>query len=124
MMNKIIIFVMCAGILLISGTDAFAQRRPKTKKSVAGKVQNVRISLTERGYQPETFRLKKGIPARVTFIRKTEDDCGKEVVLPAYNIKRRLPLNQPVTIRFTPRRSGSFNFICGMDMLRGTIIVR
>lgn len=115
---------MCAGILFISGTDVLAQRRSGIKKTVVKKVQNVRISLTERGYQPETFRLKKGIPARITFIRKTEDDCGKEVVIPAYNIKRDLPLNQPVTIRFTPRKAGSFSFICGMDMLRGKIIVQ
>lgn len=87
-------------------------------------MQNIRISVTERGYQPESFKLKKGIPARVTFIRKTEDDCGKEVVFPAYNIKRILPLNTPVTIRFTPRRSGSFSFVCGMDMLGGKFIVQ
>lgn len=122
--NKLIIFALCAGFLFISGTNALGQRGLKTRKSAAKKVQNVKISLTERGYEPETFRLKKGIPARVTFIRKTEDDCGKEVVIPAYNIRRELPLNQPVTIRFTPRKAGSFNFVCGMDMLRGKIIVR
>lgn len=124
MKNKIILFTVCAVILLISGTDTFAQRRSGSKKTVAQKVQNVRISLTERGYQPESFTLKKGIPARVTFIRKTEDDCGKEVVFPAYNIKRTLPLNTPVTIRFTPRKSGSFSFVCGMDMLSGKFIVQ
>lgn len=122
--NKLLIFVMCAGFLSVSVMDASAQRSPKNRRPVAKKVQNVKISLTERGYQPETFRLKKGIPARVTFIRTTEDDCGKEVVIPAYNIRRELPLNKPVTISFTPRKAGSFNFVCGMDMLRGNIIVR
>lgn len=116
--------MLCVIVLLISGTDTFAQRRSKTQKTIAQKVQNVRISLTERGYQPESFTLRKGIPARVTFIRKTEDDCGKEVVFPAYNIKRTLPLNTPVTIRFTPQRSGSFSFVCGMDMLSGKFIVQ
>lgn len=116
--------MLCVGFLLVSGTDAMAQRNSKKQKSAARKVQTVRISLTERGYQPETFRLKRGVPARIIFIRKTEDDCGKEVVFPAYNIKRKLPLNKPVTIRFTPRKAGSFSFICGMDMLRGNVIVQ
>lgn len=124
MINKIIIFAFCAGLLFLSGTDASAQRGTRKTKTAIKKVQSVRVSLTERGYQPETFKLKKGVPARVTFIRKTEDDCGKEIVIPAYKIKRELPLNRPVTVSFTPRRTGSFNFICGMDMLRGKIIVR
>jgi len=35
-----------------------------------------------------------------------------------------LPLNQPVTIALTPRRAGTFDFACGMDMLRGKLIVQ
>jgi len=87
------------------------------------KVQRVTINLTRRGYEPQSFRLRKGIQAYVTFIRRTNDDCGEVVVIPAYGVRRTLPLNQPTTVRFTPRQSGTFNFACGMDMLRGTIVV-
>jgi plastocyanin domain-containing protein len=59
----------------------------------------------------------------VTFVRKTEDSCGQVIVIPAYGVHRDLPLNQPVTVTFTPRKSGTFNFTCGMNMLRGKIIV-
>jgi len=124
MKNKIFVFAVIAGIFLFAGTETFAQRKASNQKIVTKKVQSVRISLTERGYQPETFRLKKGVPARVTFIRKTEDECGREIVIPAYNIRRELPLNQPVTVSFTPKKAGSFNFMCGMDMLRGKLIVQ
>ena len=124
MINKLIIFALCAGIVFITGTEALAQRRTRSQKTAIKRVQTVRISLTERGYQPATFRLKKGVPARVTFIRKTADECGREIVIPAYNIRRELPLNQPVTVSFTPKRAGSFSFACGMDMLRGKVIVQ
>lgn len=122
MRYKTIMIAVIAVIFAISGAaDANAQRTGKTQKQ---KIQNVTINLTERGYRPTSFRLKKNIPARVTFIRKTEDECGREVVFPAYNIRRTLPLNQAVTIRFTPRKAGTFSFACGMDMLHGKFIVQ
>ena len=121
---KIIIIAVFAFIFAISGLDASAQRPSKTQKRATKTVQSVRINVTESGYQPTSFRLKKGVPARVTFIRKTESECRKEVVIPAYNIRRELPLNQPVTISFTPKKAGSFGFACGMNMMRGTLIVR
>ena len=37
---------------------------------------------------------------------------------------RALPLNQPVTIDFTPRAAGELTFVCGMNMLRGAVVVR
>lgn len=124
MINNIIVFALCVGIIFISGTSVFAQSKVKNRKQVIKKALNIRISVTERGYQPTSFRLKKGIPARITFIRKTEDECGKEIVIPAYNIRRKLPLNTPVTVNFTPRKAGSFSFVCGMNMMRGKVIVQ
>ena len=38
-------------------------------------------------------------------------------------IRRELPLNQPVDIEFTPSKTGNVDFVCGMNMLRGTIVV-
>jgi plastocyanin domain-containing protein len=103
----------------LSCSTAFAQAGKKPRKD-----QRVTINLTGRGYEPSSFRLEKGVRARLIFIRKTEYECGREVVFPAYNIRRELPLNTPVTIRFTPRKTGTFSFTCGMNMLHGKLIVR
>jgi plastocyanin domain-containing protein len=74
-------------------------------------------------YRPSSLKLKKGIPARLTFIRTSDETCGQQIVLPAYGITRDLPLNQPVAVTFTPKRTGTFSFTCGMRMMRGKIIV-
>jgi plastocyanin domain-containing protein len=111
-------------MLAVTASNASAQNRQKIKTQSFGKTQSVRVELTEAGYQPENFKLKKNVPAHVTFIRKTKDECGGEIVIPAYNIRRTLPLNQPVTISFTPKKAGTFGFACGMDMLRGKLIVQ
>jgi plastocyanin domain-containing protein len=86
--------------------------------------QSMTVTLSDRGYQPESFSLRRGVPARIIFVRKVEASCGSEIVLEEYGIKRELPLNQPVVVEFTPSKTGEFKFACGMDMLRGKILVK
>ena len=68
--------------------------------------------------------MRAGTPARLTFIRTTDKTCGTEVVFPSLNIKRTLPLNEPVVIEFTSPKSGEVAFVCGMNMFRGTVVVQ
>ena len=124
MKNKTIMLAFCLVLLAIFSSFAVAQRTTKVQKQQTNKIQSVRINLTDRGYQPSSFRLKKGVPARVTFIRKTADECGEEIVIPAYNIRRFLPIGKAVLVRFTPTKTGTFDFACGMDMLHGKLIVQ
>jgi len=43
-------------------------------------------------------------------------------VIKEYGIERKLPLTEPVTVEFTPRK-GEFSFACGMNMIKGKLIV-
>jgi plastocyanin domain-containing protein len=79
--------------------------------------------VTEQGYEPNKLSLRAGVPARVTFVRTTDKTCGTEVVFPSLNIKRALPLNQPVEIDFTATKGGEITFVCGMNMLKGIVVV-
>lgn len=85
--------------------------------------QTAKVAVTENGFEPEKLRLRAGVPAQLTFIRTTDKTCGTEVVFPSLNIKRALPLNQPVVIEFMPAKAGDIAFACGMDMLKGVVIV-
>jgi thiol-disulfide isomerase/thioredoxin len=89
-----------------------------------GRVQTATIQVSGEGYEPTNIKLRKGIPARLTFIRRVAAGCGTEIVIPAYGINRPLPLNQPVTVSFTPQRTGRIKMTCGMDMFRGSLVVR
>jgi len=104
--------------------DQVGAKPPQSSRSDQGRAQSVTVTLSDKGYQPESFKLRKGVPARITFVRRVEATCGTEIVLAEYNIKRELPLNQPVVVEFTPAKTGEFKFACGMDMLRGKIIVQ
>jgi cobalt-zinc-cadmium efflux system membrane fusion protein len=86
--------------------------------------QTAKVVVSEQGYEPATVSLRAGIHARITFVRTTDKTCGTEIVFPSLNIKRALPLNEPVVIEFTPARSGEITFVCGMNMLHGSVVVR
>jgi plastocyanin domain-containing protein len=68
--------------------------------------------------------VRAGVPVRLTFLRTTDATCGTEVLFPSMNIKRALPLNEPVVIEFTPGTAGDIAFACGMGMLNGAVVVR
>jgi plastocyanin domain-containing protein len=87
-------------------------------------VQTAKVIVSERGYEPAKVTLHAGTPARITFLRTTDKTCGTEVVFPSFNIKRALPLNEPVAIEFTPAKTGEIAFACGMNMLHGTVLVQ
>jgi plastocyanin domain-containing protein len=84
--------------------------------------QTATVEVSSKGFEPDSLKLKVGVPAKVTFVRKTDETCAKEVVMKEYGIERKLPLNEPVTVEFTPGK-GEFSFACGMSMIKGKLIV-
>jgi plastocyanin domain-containing protein len=115
--KKRVSYITVFGLLLLcfEGSGAAV---PKPRK------QSVKITVTEKGFEPVALRLKKGIPAQLTFVRTTDATCAKEIVVPEFNINRALPLNERVVVVFTPKKRGTYSFVCGMDMMRGQLIVQ
>jgi RND family efflux transporter MFP subunit len=97
---------------------------PSSAAPAPSDVQTARVTVGDKGYEPARLTLRAGVPARITFVRTSDKTCGTEVVFPSLNIKRRLPLNQPVDIDFTPQKSGEVSFVCGMNMLRGALVIQ
>ncbi|MCC6774994.1 MAG: efflux RND transporter periplasmic adaptor subunit [Gemmatimonadaceae bacterium] len=85
--------------------------------------QEASVIVSDTSFQPSRLTLRAGIPARLTFTRTSETTCATSVVFASLNITRDLPLNQAVTVEFTPDKTGEIAFACGMNMLRGTLVV-
>jgi RND family efflux transporter MFP subunit len=103
--------------------DAAQAPAGTTRPAAAREVQDAKVLVTENGYAPARLTLKAGALARITFVRTTDKTCGTDVVFPSLNLRRALPLNQPVVIEFTPNKSGEIGFVCGMNMLRGAVVI-
>ena len=89
--------------------------------SVAG-VQEVRV-VVKGGYTPDTIVVRAGQPVRLQFYRDETADCSDRVVLEDFGIDAALPAFQTTTVEFTPEQAGEFRFHCGMNMLKGLLVV-
>ncbi len=113
--------LLVAALTLTAGSAAQAQQKGAPTKAA---VQTARVLVTEKGYQPASLTLKNGVPARVTFVRTTDATCATSVLLPDYKVTKALPLNKPVVVAFTPKKSGTYAFTCGMKMFKGKVVVK
>ena len=97
---------------------------PKKGKEAEVKdgVQEVPITV-KGGYSPNIIRVKEGVPLRLVFDRQEASDCSDRVVFPDFQTSKSLAPFAKTTLEFTPTKSGSFGFACGMNMLHGTLIV-
>jgi RND family efflux transporter MFP subunit len=87
-------------------------------------MQEASVTVNDAGFDPQRLMLKAGIPARITFTRTSDKTCATAVVFPVLNMRRDLPLKQPVAIEFTPDKAGEIAFACGMNMLKGVAVVQ
>jgi plastocyanin domain-containing protein len=81
------------------------------------------IAVTSDGFVPASIKVKRGEPVKLVVTRKTDRTCAKEIVIKDYGIDRPLPLDEPVTIELTPKKSGQVRYACGMDMVYGLLLV-
>lgn len=97
---------------------------PTAGASAQAKTQTARVTVTDQGFEPARITLRAGTPARLTVVRTSDETCATEVVFPSLKIRRALRLNKPVDIDFTPATTGEIAFACGMNMLKGAVVVQ
>lgn len=107
----------CVGVMLVAVFGAprgtVAAEQPRT----------IEIAVTANGFEPAHVKVTKGQPLKLVVTRKTDDTCAREIVIADENIKADLPLNKPVTLSFTPKRTGEIKYACGMGMITGVLEV-
>lgn len=85
-----------------------------------GGVQRIRVEV-KGGYTPAVIRVRAGAPVRLDFHRDETNPCTEEVVIPDFGIRTYLSAHRTTPVSFTPA-AGTYEFTCGMGMVRGTII--
>src|SRR5215831_9045790 len=115
--------VIAAAVLALAGLSwfFFGPRRARSAQ-LEGGVQRAVVTV-RGGYSPEVIRLRQGVPAQLTFDRQESGDCTSRVVFPDFRVSAALPAFQRTTVRLDPAEAGEFGFACGMNMIRGTLVV-
>ncbi|HJL17979.1 MAG TPA: cupredoxin domain-containing protein [Sandaracinaceae bacterium LLY-WYZ-13_1] len=119
--SLIVTLTLALGLALNAcGAEEEASTSAETER--AG--QRVEVTVHGSGYDPAEVQATAGEPLTLVFTRNTDEGCGQELVIASQDIRRELPLNEPVVVTFTPTEAGELRFTCGMDMYDGAIVVR
>jgi plastocyanin domain-containing protein len=67
--------------------------------------------------------VKQGVPVKLNFYRDETASCSEDIVFGDFGIARHLPAFQTTAIELMPENAGEFTFTCGMNMMRGKLVV-
>ena len=111
--------VMVMALALVVGCSQKAEEpvKPPAPREIA-------ITVEKMSYEPASVQAAANEDLKFIFTRVSESRCGEEIVFPDYGIKKTLPLNQPVAVAIKTKTAGTIGFACGMDMMKGAIIVQ
>lgn len=117
--------VIVGGVLLIGFIlwYFFGEREQKEAKMDGQGVQEINVTV-KGGYSPDTIVVKQNQPVRLNFYRDETSGCSEQVVFGDFGVARDLPAYKTTPVEFTPTKAGEFTFSCGMNMLRGKLIVQ
>ena len=123
-MDVIEIAALVGGVVLIALIlwYFFGEREAATAEVTAAGVQEIKVTV-RGGYSPDVIVVKRGRPVRLDFYRDETASCSEQVVFGDFGIARDLPAFKTTPIEFTPQEPGEFTFTCGMNMIRGKLIV-
>lgn len=100
----------------------FGSKATTAARDDAKGVQEVEV-VVRGGYTPDRIEVRQGRPVRLTFLRQESNPCTEQLILGDFGISRTLPEGKRVPVEFTPEKAGEFTFHCGMNMVRGKLVV-
>ncbi len=116
-MKPVLLTLALAVVIVVSGCPA-AQKSPTAQR-------DFQLAVTDRGFEPAQTVIPRGQAVTLVVTRKTDQTCAKEIVIPRLNQRRALPLNQAVRIEIPAGVvTDTLNYVCGMNMLGGTIVAQ
>jgi len=141
--RKMVVFQKVAGMLIIVfavftfnsalalwGVKTNVVSRPKAGPPLADDTINsenknyqiINMKITNSGFEPNTLKVKSGIPVKWVINGDQATGCTSRIIIPSLNISKNITRGENI-IAFTPISKGNLAFSCGMGMVRGKFIV-
>ena len=92
--------------------------------SVKDGVRVIEMAVTDKGFEPANLKVSQGEKVRLMITRKTDHTCATEIVMAEHGVNTPLPLDKPVAVEFTPRKSGEIRYACAMGHVGGIVFVK
>lgn len=87
-----------------------------------GATQTIRMAATGRGYLPNSFVLKQGVPVVWIIEGREVTACNRRIVVPALHLEFDIEPGEN-RVEFTPSEPGVVPWSCWMGMLQGRFVV-
>lgn len=116
------VIIAGAGLIAFVVWYFFGERQKVWASLGEAGLQEINVTVKD-GYSPDVIAVKRGLPVRLNFYRAETSSCSEQIVFGDFGIARSLPPFKTTPIEFTPEKTGEFAFTCGMNMLRGKLIV-
>lgn len=113
-------------LLLVTALASGCRKSDQAVPAASGAgPRRIEVTVSNQGFTPPRVVGRPGEDLTLSFrYDKSAGECGREVVLPAQNIKKTLTEDKPTEIALhLPQEKGEVTFTCGMNMLRGAIVV-
>jgi plastocyanin domain-containing protein len=119
------LLVTASGLAAIAWVNWYflIAKRKTAPASSASSGPQVAVIEVNGGYDPDRILVQAGRPVRLEFHRVDTGSCSEEVVLGDFGIRAFLPTGRTTPVEFTPMNPGTYEFTCGMGMLRGNLVV-
>lgn len=121
--TEILVIIGGVGLIGLVLWYFFGERERVAATFTTSGTQEINVTV-KGGYSPDVIVVKKGAPVRLNFYRDETSSCSEQVVFGDFGIAKDLPAFKTTPIEFTPEKAGEFTFACGMNMLRGKLIVQ
>jgi len=120
-MKTFLLIALLATTALGSG----CRKSEQPPSSTGGGPRHIEVTVSNQGFTPPRIVGRPGEDVTLSFrYEKSAGECGREVVMPSQNIKKMLTEDKPTEIALhLPQEKGEVTFTCGMNMLRGAIVV-
>jgi hypothetical protein len=105
----------CAGPATAAGTST------QGTAQLTGDVQKISVDLSTGVYDPDVINLKAGVPAEITFGQSS----GCTGIVQSQDLGFQADLTGgPQTVKLAGLQPGTYGFACGMNMVKGKIVVK
>ncbi len=120
--SEIVIVVLGLAAISLVLWFFFGEKQRVAATVAASGVEEVKVTV-KGGYSPDVIVVKQHQPVRLDFYRDETASCSDRVIIGDFGIARDLPAFKTTSIEFIPDKSGEFSFTCGMNMMRGKLVV-
>lgn len=128
-MSRLVLTLACASLASLASLAACKRGDPPLPAQIgtAEAPRRVDVKVSNMGYTPERVPGRPGERLSLSFqYDKSAGECGREVLLPEGAEPRKLTLEEGKAAQasLTLPQKGELTFTCGMNMLRGTLVVQ